>query len=79
MGLYIDGANGRVGLGTDSPRGALEVAGNVVVGSEVSFGGLAGDAFGNTRLVERRYTVDQERTELVLFKGDDAEYHIRSR
>ena len=71
VGLYIDGANGRVGLGTDSPRGALDVLGNVVVGNEVSFGGLEGDLFGNTRLVERRYTIDQERTELVLFKGDN--------
>jgi uncharacterized protein YigE (DUF2233 family) len=42
VGLYIDGANGRVGLGTDSPRGALDVLGNVVVGNEVSFGGLRG-------------------------------------
>ena len=71
VGLYIDGANGRVGLGTDTPRGALDVLGNVVVGNELSFGGLTGDTFGNTRLVERRYTIDQERTELVLFKGDN--------
>ena len=60
VGLYIDGANGRVGLGTDSPRGALDVLGNVVVGNELSFGGLAGDLFGNTRLVERRYNADQD-------------------
>jgi len=72
VGLYISGDNGRVGLGTDAPRSSLEVAGNVVIGSELSFSGLAGDPFGNTKLVERRYTVNQERTELVLFKGNDA-------
>ena len=71
VGLYIDGANGNVGLGTDSPRGALDVLGNVVVGNEVSFGGLSGDLFGNTRLVERRYNADQTRNELVIFKGND--------
>ena len=73
VGLYIDGANGRVGLGTDSPRGALDVLGNVVVGNEVSFGGLTGDLFGNTRLVERRYNTDQTRNELVIFKGNDGD------
>jgi hypothetical protein len=73
VGLYIDGANGRVGLGTDSPRGALDVLGNVVVGNEVSFGGLEGDLFGNTRLVERRYNTDQTRNELVIFKGNDGD------
>jgi hypothetical protein len=73
VGLYIDGANGRVGLGTDTPRGALDVLGNVVVGNEVSFGGLEGDLFGNTRLVERRYNTDQTRNELVIFKGNDGD------
>ena len=32
VGLYISGDTGRVGLGTDSPRSPLEVAGNVVIG-----------------------------------------------
>jgi hypothetical protein len=73
VGLYIDGANGNVGLGTDSPRGALDVLGNVVVGNEVSFGGLEGDLFGTTRLVERRYNTDQTRNELVIFKGNDGD------
>ena len=73
VGLYISGANGNVGLGTDSPRGALDVLGNVVVGNELSFGGLEGDLFGNTRLVERRYNTDQTRNELVIFKGNDGD------
>ena len=73
VGLYIDGANGRVGLGTDSPRGALDVIGNVVIGNDLTFGGLTGDTFGNTKLVERRYNVDQARNELVIFKGNDGD------
>ena len=73
VGLYISGDTGRVGLGTDSPRGALDVLGNVVVGSELSFGGIEGDLFGNTRLVERRYNTDQTRNELVIFKGNDGD------
>ena len=72
VGLYISGDTGRVGINTDTPRGALDVAGNVVVGNELSFGGLTGDEFGNTRFVERRYNVDQTRNELILFKGNDA-------
>ena len=71
VGLYISGSTGNVGLGTDSPRGALDVLGNVVVGNELSFGGLTGDLFGNTRLVERRYDEDDTQNELVLFKGND--------
>ena len=43
VGLYISGDTGRVGINTDTPRGALDVAGNVVIGNELSFGGLTGD------------------------------------
>ena len=71
VGLYISGDTGRVGLGTDSPRAGLDVVGNVVVGNELSFGGLAGDAFGNTRLVERRYGASDTQNELIIFKGND--------
>ncbi len=71
VGVYISGDTGRVGINTDTPRGALDVAGNVVVGNELSFGGLTGDLFGNTRLVERRYNVPQSKNELILFKGND--------
>ena len=73
VGLFISGSTGNTGIGTDAPRGVLDVLGNVVVGNEVSFGGLAGDLFGNTRLVERRYNTDQTRNELVIFKGNDGD------
>jgi len=73
VGLYISGSTGNAGIGTDAPRGALDVAGNVVIGNELSFSGLTGDLFGNTRLVERRYEINQSKTELLIFKGNDGE------
>jgi hypothetical protein len=71
VGVYISGSTGNVGINTDAPRGALDVIGDVVIGNELSFGGLEGDLFGNTRLVERRYNVPQSKNELILFKGND--------
>jgi len=56
VGLYISGSTGDVGIGTDVPRGKLEVAGNVVIGHQLTFGGLTGDEFGNTIFVERSYS-----------------------
>lgn len=73
VGLYISGSTGDVGVGTDAPRGALEVNGNLVIGNELSFGGVTGQLFGNTRIIERRYTAAQPRTELLLFKGNDGD------
>jgi len=72
VGLYISGTSGDVGIGTDVPRGVLEVNGNVVIGNELSFGGVPGQLFGNTRIIERRYTTAQPRTELLLFKGNNS-------
>ena len=72
VGVYISGTNGDVGIATDVPRGKLDVSGNVVVGAQLSFNGLAGDEFGNTMIIERRYNVGQSKNELVLFKGNDA-------
>jgi hypothetical protein len=72
IGLFIDGASRDVGIGTDVPRGALEVNGNVVIGQQLSFGGLTGDEFGNTHIIERRYTASQSRNELLLFKGNES-------
>jgi len=73
VGLYISGASGDVGIGTEVPRAALEVSGNLVIGHELSFGGVTGQLFGNTRIIERRYTTAQPRTELLLFKGNDGD------
>ena len=70
--LYIDGSTRDVGIGTDAPRAKLEVNGNVVIGQQLSFGGLSGDEYSNTHLIERRYNTDYSRTELLIFKGNDA-------
>src|SRR6056300_1221816 len=70
--FYIDGTSRDVGIGTDVPRGALEVNGNVVIGQQLTFGGLAGDEFGNTHIIERKYNADFSRTELLIFKGNEA-------
>ena len=72
VGVYIDGTSRHVGIGTDVPRDALEVLGNVVIGQQLSFSGLAGDEIGNTHIIERRYTAGQSRTELLLFKGNES-------
>jgi len=70
--LFISSAQRDVGIGTDAPRGKLEVNGNVVIGNQLTFGGLDGDEFGNTHIIERRYNEDFSRTELLLFKGNEA-------
>jgi hypothetical protein len=70
--LFISSAERDVGIGTDVPRGKLEVNGNVVIGQQLTFSGLDGDEFGNTHIIERRYNVDFSRTELLLFKGNEA-------
>src|SRR5210317_2230980 len=72
VSIFIDGTSRDVGIGTDIPRGALEVNGNVVIGQQLTFGGLSGDEFGNTHIIERRYNTDYSRTELLLFKGNEA-------
>ena len=72
VGVYIDGTSRDVGIGTDTPRGSLEVNGNVVIGSQLSFTGLTGDEFGNTHIIERRYNTDFSRSELLLFKGNES-------
>ena len=71
VGLYISGSTGDVGIGTDAPRGSLEVSGNVVIGNQLTFGGVLGDETGNTFLVERRYSPGQSKNELLIFKGND--------
>jgi len=71
VGLYISGSTGDVGIGTDMPRGQLEVSGNVVIGNQLTFGGVLGDETGNTIMVERRYVGAQTKNELLIFKGND--------
>ena len=70
--FFISSADRDVGIGTDVPRGKLEVNGNVVIGQQLTFSGLEGDEFGNTHIIERRYNTDFSRTELLLFKGNEA-------
>src|SRR6056300_336551 len=71
VGLFIDGTTRDVGIGTDAPRGALEVNGNVVIGQQLTFGGVTGDEFGNTHIRERIYNPSFNKSELLIFKGDD--------
>lgn len=68
--VYISGNTRDVGIGTDAPRGKLEVNGNVVIGNMLTFGGLSGSEFGNTQFIERRYGEEQAKNELVIYKGN---------
>jgi hypothetical protein len=72
IGIYMSGANSNVGIGTDVTRGELEVYGNVVLGNMITFGGLPGDEFGNTSIIERNFdaTGDFNRNELLFYKGN---------
>ena len=72
VGLYIDGSSRQVGIGTDAPRSELEVNGNVIIGNQLTFGGLLNDEFGNTFIRERLYDSDNGISELLLFKGNDS-------
>jgi len=68
--IFIGGASGNVGIGTDAPRSTLEVDGNVVIGNKLELSGLAGSLYGNTAFIERRYGASQAQNELVIFKGN---------
>ena len=70
VGLYIDGTTRDVGIGTDVPRGKLEVDGNIVLGHQLTFGGVDTDQFSNTFIRERQYNIDGK-SELVIFKGNE--------
>jgi hypothetical protein len=70
--MYISDSDRNVGIGTDAPRGKLEVNGDVVIGNQLSFGGLDTDQVGNTFIRERLYNPDGK-SELVIFKGNEGE------
>lgn len=70
IALYVSNNTRNVGIGTDAPREKLEVNGNVVVGSKLTFGGLTGDEYGNTFFLERSWDPDFDKNELVIFKGN---------
>jgi hypothetical protein len=70
--LFISSADRDVGIGTDQPRAKLEVAGNLVVGNEITFGGTLGDEYGNTRIIDRIYGTQYTQSELLLYKGNES-------
>lgn len=71
IGVFIDGTSRNVGIGTDAPRGKLEVNGNVVVGQQLTFNGTNNDTFGNTFIRERIYNPSFNKSEMLIFKGND--------
>jgi hypothetical protein len=70
VSIFIDGATRNVGIGTDVVRDNVELYGNVVIGNKLTFGGLAGDLYGNTVFLERSYDPDADKNELVIYKGE---------
>jgi hypothetical protein len=70
VAIYISDSDRNIGIGTDVPRGKLEVNGNVVIGNQLTFGGLETDEFGNTFIRERFYNTDGK-TELLIYKGNE--------
>lgn len=71
IGVYINGTSRHVGVGTDSPRDTLEVNGNLVIGQQLTFSGTNNDTLGNTFIRERIYDTDFNKSEMLIFKGDD--------
>jgi hypothetical protein len=71
VGMYINGTSRNVGIGTDVAREKLEVNGNVVVGEKITFSGTTNDLFGNTYIQERIYDATFNKSELLIFKGND--------
>ena len=71
VGVFIDGTSRNIGIGTDTLRAKLEVAGNVVIGQQITFNGTANDTFGNTYIRERIYDQTFNKSELLIFKGND--------
>jgi hypothetical protein len=72
IAMYISDSDRNIGIGTDTPRGKLEVNGNVVIGNQLTFGGVLNDEFGNSFMRERLYDADDGISEVVFFKGTDS-------
>ena len=70
--LYIHGLTRDVGIGTDTPRAKLEVSGNVIIGNQLTFGGVDTDQTNNTFMLERLYNNDGK-SELLIFKGNEGQ------
>lgn len=70
--IFIGGATGNMGVGTDAPRDKLEVNGNVVVGTKLSFSGSITDELGNAFIQDRLYDTVRGKSELLIFKGNDS-------
>ena len=68
--FYIDGSTQNIGIGNQNPRDVLEVTGNLSIGNKLTFGGLAGEPYGNTLFIERSYNENQDQNELIIFKGN---------
>ncbi|MAX12439.1 MAG: hypothetical protein CL711_03170 [Chloroflexi bacterium] len=69
--IFISGSTGNMGVGTDAPRDKLEINGDLVLDSKITFGGLLGDEFGNTIIKEQFYNQNAGKTELLFFKGNE--------
>jgi hypothetical protein len=72
VAIYISDSDRNIGIGTDTPRAKLEVNGDVVIGNQLTFGGISGDEYGNCIIKEQLYSsANQGRTELLIFKGNE--------
>jgi len=77
-GAYVSGS---VGIGTTNPGEKLQVDGNIRLGvsttsNYLAFYGTTGDSpgsYSHTYIGERVWSTGTERSELLLFKGNDAE------
>jgi len=82
-GFVVTGI-GSVGVGVANPGEALQVSGNIRIGSSdsnyIAFRGTTGDilngGFNHTFIGERIYTPGTEESELFIFKGNDHDLSI---